>query len=358
MVKHMLKYVGIGLTIDSVQKIEVKMFLNRILGIPSLIQSSLFDSMTNIMDQLIYTAKKTRTYDQGIVVYKNSFVDADKIERVIWQNPDNKASIVKATEVRYVTLVSYDDAVSLLENSIQEFPNGFDGFYITKRMFNVHILLAIDKMSNLGLPAKYVTIYKPVKGRHEMEKKLFENNYEKLEDVAEAKKKWNSQINSEGHQGEIKFNLITGDIFSAYNVVKNAINLFNNSGREVPVQVVRVEATICRFSDRADTVESPAESSILKSLINKSFTDTIVINDSNQEGAEVDKIIHLCGIFVRNDELLQKCKEEFERITLITLAEQQQSCFSRIRQLLDIQQLNQQSIVNKIKLHEKRYYTL
>lgn len=156
----MLKYVGIGLDIDSVKKVDVKIFLNRILGIPSLIQSSLFDSMADIMDQLIHTAKRTRTYDQGIVVYKNTFTDADKIERVIWQNPDNEASIVKATEVRYVTQVSYDDAVSLLKNTIQEVPNGLYGFYVTKRGFNVHILLAIDKMSNLGLPAKYVTIYR------------------------------------------------------------------------------------------------------------------------------------------------------------------------------------------------------
>ena len=153
-----------------------------------------------------------------------------------------------------------------------------------------------------------------------MEKTEFEDKYEKLEDLAQAKEKWDRAIVTGGHLGEMKFNIITGDIFKAYNVVKNAINLFNG-GREVPVRVVRVEATISRSSDSKDPVESPAQSS-LKSR-NKSLTDVIVIDDSDQEGEEVGSSnsatsgdqLHLCGIFVNPVEL-QRCVTEFDRINL------------------------------------------
>ena len=104
-------------------------------------------------------------------------------------------------------------------------------------------------MSNLGLSAKYVTIYRPVKGRNEMEKTEFEDKYVKLEDLTQAKERWDHDIAKNGHLlGDMQFNIITGDIFMVYNVVKNAINKGNNNEKEIPVHVVCVDATICLSS--------------------------------------------------------------------------------------------------------------
>ncbi len=351
----MLKYVGVGYSVEEVKKVDVKKFLNRILGIPSLIQTSLFDSMADIMDQLIHAAKKLKEYDQGIVVYKNTITDADNIERVIWRNPEDQTSDVKATKVRYVTKISFEEATLLLENAVQEVTGGHYGFYITKRGPTIQILLAIDKMNNVNKAAKYVTIYRPITGKNEMDKAEFEDKYEALNDLAKAKEKWNYFLDTWGDRGIKESNVITGDIFKAYNVVKSAINAVTGKEREKPVRVVLVESTIRRSMYSTDTVTSPTKSPSKTpakrqaNTLDKSGREVIVIDDTDDEVDEtanaygVNNQIQLCGILVDNIELA-RCEKDFERMNEnLRIAKEKQRAAEQQRAML-MQQMQQQQL--------------
>lgn len=245
-----LKYVGIDM--DDVKAITVTRFLNRILGLPSFIQSSLFDAMADAMDQLIVKATKDGCYDQGIQVYKNGAYYNGEVEE-IWRNPENPSEIAELRKVQIKTCITWTEAKAILQASdndlVDRVPDGYYGFYGVKTGTQKFVVLVIDSLTKLGLPSKSVTIYRPATGKSGMERNEFELKYEKIRE-SKAATLWVKQYDENSNRHYKVIYLLSGSIFSIYNLVSKALNPSKGSkdkqdvDRKRAVRVARADAIL------------------------------------------------------------------------------------------------------------------
>jgi len=277
---NFLKYVGID--IDDMKTITVTRFLNRILGLPSFIQSSLFDAMADAMDQLIVKATKDGCYDQGIQVYKNGAYYNGKMEK-IWTNPENVSEIAELREIQIKTCITWAEAKAILQASnndlIDRVPDGHYGFYCARNSIQKYVVLAIDSLTKLNVPNKSITIYRPASGRSGFERYKFVEMYEKI-DETKAAKLWAKQYDDNSYKHYKVIYLLSGSIFSIYNLVQKALN--PNRGVKDKLDSDRKKAV--RVA-RADAIIGDPVSTIGKNIEPTGSDDVIVIDEDDKSNA-------------------------------------------------------------------------
>ncbi len=273
---NFLKYVGID--IDEIKTITVTRFLNRILGLPSFIQSSLFDAMADAMDQLIVKATKDGCYDQGIQVYKNGAYYDGHVEE-IWRNPENPSEIAELRKVQIKTCITWTEAKAILQASnndlVDRVQDGYYGFYCVKTGAQKFVVLVIDSLTKLGLPSKSVTIYRPATGKSGMERNEFELKYEKINE-SKAATLWVKQYDENSNRHYKVIYLLSGSIFSIYNMVSKALN--PNKGSKDKQDIDRRKAV--RVA-RADAILGDPVSTVGMNKEPTSGDDVIVIDEDS-----------------------------------------------------------------------------
>ena len=95
-------------------KLEVKRFLNRLLGLPLKEQSLLFELFTQLLDSVITSARKDGRYDEGIADLSGASVTVEEEEALLWRDPATGAE-TRSALVRVDRGVSWQKACEKLD---------------------------------------------------------------------------------------------------------------------------------------------------------------------------------------------------------------------------------------------------
>ncbi|GER33848.1 RING/FYVE/PHD zinc finger superfamily protein [Striga asiatica] len=187
-----------GRIVDSDMQ-DVGRFLNRLLGLPPVIQNRLFELFLGILDLLVQKARVEGNIDSGIVDIKANTIELQGTPKTVFVDSMSGASTVLFT----FTLdrgITFESASTLLEEKRKdESGSSNNGFYESRRewMGKRHFILAFEGSA----PGMY-KICRPAIGESIREMPLAElkDKYRKLSSLERARNGWEDEYGASSKQ--------------------------------------------------------------------------------------------------------------------------------------------------------------
>ena len=110
-----LEAIGVGSAAER-DKLEVKRFLNRLLGLPLTEQTLLFDLFASTLQSVIEAARRDGKYDEGIADLSGASVSLEEPEGQLWRDPLTGAT-TRSAVLRVDRGVSFEEATLKLEEA-------------------------------------------------------------------------------------------------------------------------------------------------------------------------------------------------------------------------------------------------
>ena len=253
--------------IDVNDKVDVRKFLNRILGLEVEKQNTLFNIFVNRLDAITRTARREGTYDTGVKELTGRRVYEANPPEVVYSSDSGSGAGEMKTLLHSINVdrgIPWNDIEEIYKTNKNasdevEPPSAVlksrrksnvkliePGFYISKRGFRgMHFTIyAKEKDDVLEIPTSNILCFRPQTGQHELLRTSFYDKYEKM-DMDSVEEAWTNEYELNTKR-VITWHMLSGAVLPIWTPISNSLRMIKGTVRimraEIEQNAVKHEA--------------------------------------------------------------------------------------------------------------------
>lgn len=309
---------NVGIDVTGSDKIDVRRFLNRILGLEVEKQNLLFNVFLNRLDVITRSAKRDGTYDTGVKELIGGRVYEKTRPEVVYE-ANQMQTLLHTIEVdRGIAwpeiLLIYDTTAQQQtenqkqpgqEQKLQDFQKKSrkissvklvkSGFYLSKRGFQGRhfIIYAKEKDDVFEFQTSNIICYRPQTGKHELLRSSFYDKYEKI-NFNKSEQMWTSEYDLNTKR-VVTWHMLSGAVLPIWKAIASTLQVTKG-----PVRIMRALLDV-HADDTSTTATTSTTTSTATSTSNNVEEDKDEMEmEDDEKGDDGGKKAAVIGIWLPN----------------------------------------------------------